>query len=73
MEIQQIAKVSQEFPERIMRIFLIIPSTKVSDTIVKPYNYTQSVHQIVENVDEVMRIDNEKMPFHKMLRLLVWR
>ncbi len=43
-----------------MRI-LIISSTQVSDTVVEPYNATLSVHQLVENADEVFCIDNEAL------------
>merc|ERR1712003_331746 len=34
---------------------------KVSDTVVEPYNATLSVHQLVENADEVMMMDNEAL------------
>merc|ERR1712025_1039502 len=34
---------------------------KVSDTVVEPYNATLSIHQLVENADEVMVIDNEAL------------
>jgi len=33
----------------------------VSDTVVEPYNATLSVHQLVENADAVMCIDNEAL------------
>merc|ERR1712025_709604 len=33
----------------------------VSDTVVEPYNATLSVHQLVENADEVMVLDNEAL------------
>jgi tubulin beta len=33
----------------------------VSDTVVEPYNATLSVHQLIENSDEVMVIDNEAL------------
>merc|ERR1712086_624833 len=39
----------------------VIPSPKVSDTVVEPYNATLSVHQLVENADDVMCIDNEAL------------
>merc|ERR1712084_11010 len=32
-----------------------------SDTVVEPYNATLSVHQLVENADDVMCIDNEAL------------
>ena len=31
-----------------------VPSPKVSDTVVEPYNATLSVHQLVENADVCM-------------------
>jgi len=44
-----------------MCTFSVFPSPKVSDTVVEPYNATLSVHQLVENADEVMVIDNEAL------------
>merc|ERR1712048_1506475 len=41
--------------------FSVVPSPKVSDTVVEPYNATLSVHQLVENADEVMVLDNEAL------------
>merc|ERR1711865_1107932 len=39
----------------------VCPSPKVSDTVVEPYNATLSVHQLVENADECMCLDNEAL------------
>ncbi|KAJ6977038.1 hypothetical protein NC653_029043 [Populus alba x Populus x berolinensis] len=36
-------------------------SLQVSDTVVEPYNATLYVHQLVENVDECMVLDNEAL------------
>ncbi|XP_048414747.1 tubulin beta chain-like isoform X6 [Stegostoma tigrinum] len=47
-----ISKIREEYPDRIMNTFSIVPSPKVSDTVVEPYNATLSVHQLVENTDE---------------------
>jgi tubulin beta len=44
-----------------MCTFSVFPSPKVSDTVVEPYNATLSVHQLVENADEVFVIDNEAL------------
>ena len=44
-----------------MNTFSIVPSPKVSDTVVEPYNATLSVHQLVENTDETFSIDNEAL------------
>merc|ERR1711988_1070585 len=56
-----ITKIREEYPDRIMETFSIFPSPKVSDTVVEPYNATLSVHQLVENADEVQVIDNEAL------------
>jgi tubulin beta len=54
-----ISKIREEFPDRMMATFSVMPSPKVSDTVVEPYNATLSVHQLVENSDETFCIDNE--------------
>jgi len=56
-----ISKIREEYPDRMMATFSVFPSPKVSDTVVEPYNATLSVHQLVENADEVMVIDNEAL------------
>merc|ERR1712093_128353 len=48
-------------PDRVMLTFSVVPSPKVSDTVVEPYNATLSVHQLVENADECMCMDNEAL------------
>ncbi len=67
-----ISKIREEFPDRMMATFSVMPSPKVSDTVVEPYNATLSVHQLVENSDETFCIDNEvgqsqKINVHSML------
>jgi len=64
-------KIREEYPDRMLATFSVFPSPKVSDTVVEPYNATLSVHQLVENSDEVMVIDNEAL-YHicnKVLKL----
>eukprot|EP00009_Paramoeba_aestuarina_P004765 CAMPEP_0201507378 /NCGR_PEP_ID=MMETSP0161_2-20130828/1054_1 /ASSEMBLY_ACC=CAM_ASM_000251 /TAXON_ID=180227 /ORGANISM="Neoparamoeba aestuarina, Strain SoJaBio B1-5/56/2" /LENGTH=445 /DNA_ID=CAMNT_0047901721 /DNA_START=33 /DNA_END=1370 /DNA_ORIENTATION=- len=56
-----ISKLREEYPDRMMLTFSVIPSPKVSDTVVEPYNTTLSIHQLVENSDESMCIDNEAL------------
>ncbi|KAF7666675.1 hypothetical protein LDENG_00096830 [Lucifuga dentata] len=56
-----INKIREEYPDRIMNTFSIMPSPKVSDTVVEPYNATLSVHQLLENTDETFCIDNEAL------------
>ena len=56
-----ISKIREEYPDRMMLTFSIFPSPKVSDKVVEPYNATLSVHQLVENVDECMVLDDEAL------------
>jgi len=56
-----ISKIREEFPDRMMCAFSVMPSPKVSDTVVEPYNATLSIHQLIDNADQVMCIDNEAL------------
>eukprot|EP00913_Durusdinium_trenchii_P028771 g26982.t1 len=49
-----ISKVREEYPDRIMETFSVIPSPKV-------YNAVLSFHQLVENSDESFLLDNEAL------------
>ncbi|CAF1026385.1 unnamed protein product [Adineta steineri] len=56
-----IAKIREEYPDRIMLTYSIVPSPKVSDTVIEPYNCVLSAHQLLENSDETFCIDNEAL------------
>ncbi|KAJ1974491.1 Tubulin beta-2A chain [Dimargaris verticillata] len=56
-----ISKIREEYPDRMMATFSVMPSPKVSDTVVEPYNATLSIHQLVENSDETFCIDNQAL------------
>jgi len=56
-----VSKMKEEFPDRIISTYSVIPSPKVSDTVVEPYNATLSVHQLVENADQCFALDNEAL------------
>ncbi|XWS42264.1 hypothetical protein CRYUN_Cryun17cG0153000 [Craigia yunnanensis] len=56
-----ISKIREEYPDQMMLTFSMFPSPKVSDTVVELYNATLSVHQLVENADECMVLDNEAL------------
>ncbi|TPX70575.1 hypothetical protein SpCBS45565_g01612 [Spizellomyces sp. 'palustris'] len=56
-----VSKIREEYPDRMMCTFSVVPSPKVSDTVVEPYNATLSVHQLVENSDLTFCIDNEAL------------
>merc|ERR1712125_317413 len=56
-----ISKVREEYPDRIMATYSVFPSPKVSDVVVEPYNSLLSIHQLIENADEVSVLDNEAL------------
>ncbi|KAM5354936.1 hypothetical protein ACJ41O_001582 [Fusarium nematophilum] len=56
-----ISKIREEFPDCMMATFSVVPSPKVSDTVVEPYNATLSVHQLLDNSDATFCIDNEAL------------
>ncbi|PNF43367.1 Tubulin beta-2 chain [Cryptotermes secundus] len=56
-----LSNIREEYPDRIMCTYSIIPSPKVSDTVVEHYNTTLSVHQLLENTDQTYCIDNEAL------------
>lgn len=56
-----ISTIREDYPDRMMCTFSVVPSPKVSDTVVEPYNATLSCHHLVETADEVFCIDNEAL------------
>ncbi|CAH0730890.1 unnamed protein product, partial [Brenthis ino] len=56
-----LSKIREEYPDRIMTTFSVVPSPKVSEVVLEPYNATLSVHQLVENTDMTFCIDNEAL------------
>ncbi|TIB03312.1 hypothetical protein E3P96_01932 [Wallemia ichthyophaga] len=55
------SKLREEFPDRMMSTFSIIPSPKVSDTVVEPYNAVLATNQLIENSDLTFMLDNEAL------------
>ncbi|KAI9095189.1 beta tubulin [Phlyctochytrium arcticum] len=56
-----VTKVREEYPDRMLATFSIVPSPKVSDTVVEPYNATLSLHQLMESSDLSFCVDNEAL------------
>jgi len=56
-----ISKIREEYPDRMMLTYSVFPSPKVSDTVVEPYNTILSIHQLIENADESVVLDNEAL------------
>lgn len=56
-----LSKIREEYPDRMLCTYSVVPSPKVSDTVVEPYNAVLTVHQLVENSDATFCIDNEAL------------
>ena len=54
-----LAKIREEYPDRIANTFSIVPSDKVSHTMTEPYNAGLALHHLIEVSDGVFCIDNE--------------
>eukprot|EP01092_Planopodium_desertum_P007664 TRINITY_DN315_c0_g1_i1.p1 TRINITY_DN315_c0_g1~~TRINITY_DN315_c0_g1_i1.p1 ORF type:complete len:374 (+),score=114.57 TRINITY_DN315_c0_g1_i1:277-1398(+) len=54
-------KINEEFPDRIISTYSVVPSPLVSETVVEPYNAMLSANQLVDNADAVFCIDNEAL------------
>eukprot|EP00927_Polykrikos_kofoidii_P004434 TRINITY_DN11749_c0_g1_i1.p1 TRINITY_DN11749_c0_g1~~TRINITY_DN11749_c0_g1_i1.p1 ORF type:complete len:463 (+),score=70.87 TRINITY_DN11749_c0_g1_i1:125-1513(+) len=55
------SKIRDEYPDRIMATFSVVPSPRVSDTVVEPYNAVLSFNQLIEYADECFMFDNEAL------------
>ena len=51
----------EEYPDRIFSSISILPSPKVSDIVVEPYNSLLALDQLIEWSDEVFCMDNEAL------------
>ena len=56
-----LTKIKEEYPDRILNTFSVIPSPKVSEVVIEPYNATLSVNQLIDNSDQTYCIDNEAL------------
>ena len=56
-----ISKITEEYPDRIINTYSVVPSSKVSYTMVEPYNAALSMHHLVEDTNGAFCIDNEAL------------
>lgn len=54
-------KIRDEYPDRVMTSYSIIPSLKISEIVVEPYNATLTINNLIENTDETFCMDNEAL------------
>lgn len=56
-----VCKMREDYPDRIVNSFSVVPSPKVSDTVVEPYNATLTFNHLIEYTHETFCIDNEAL------------
>ncbi|KIY65567.1 beta-tubulin 2 [Cylindrobasidium torrendii FP15055 ss-10] len=56
-----LSKLREEYPDRMLSTYSIMPSTAVSETVVEPYNAMLSLHQLLDSTDLTTCIDNEAL------------
>lgn len=54
-------RIREDFPDRMISTFSVVPSPKVSNTVVEPYNCVLSSHHLIDNADQTFCIDNEAL------------
>ena len=54
-------KIRDEYPDKILASFSVVPSEKISDVVVEPYNATFTFHNMIENTDCTFLFDNEAL------------
>ncbi|KAF7977042.1 hypothetical protein HWV62_4808 [Athelia sp. TMB] len=55
------SKLREEYSDRMVSTFSILPSPKVSETVVEPYNALLSLHQLIQHSDMTITLDNEAL------------
>uniref|UniRef100_A0A452SZX3 Tubulin beta chain n=1 Tax=Ursus maritimus TaxID=29073 RepID=A0A452SZX3_URSMA len=56
-----LSRIREDFPDRILNAFSVLPSPKVSDTVVEPYNAVLSLQHLAQHADACFCIDNEAL------------
>jgi tubulin beta len=56
-----ISKIREEYSDRLINTFSVIPSPLVSDTVVEPYNSILSLNQLIDSADGTFCFDNEAL------------
>lgn len=54
-------KLKEEFGSKIINTFSIVPSPKVSEVVVEPYNAILSINELIQSSDEAVCLDNEAL------------
>lgn len=56
-----ISRLLEEFSDKMVSVFCVLPSTKLSSSVIEPYNAVLALHQLIENASLVFCLDNEAL------------
>lgn len=56
-----LSKIRDEYPDRIINAYSVVPSPQVQDTVVGPYNVILSLQQLINLTDSTFCIDNQAL------------
>ncbi|EFN81109.1 tubulin beta chain isoform X1 [Harpegnathos saltator] len=61
----------EEYPGRVLKSYVVMPSSRTSDVVVGPYNAVLSINHLIECVHQVYHMDNEALYYicNSILRL----
>ena len=59
-----LSKMKEEYPDRDLLSFSVMPYSNAGDSVVSPYNAILALHQLVENTDITLLIDNQALLEH---------
>ncbi|GAA5876449.1 hypothetical protein JCM16303_003538 [Sporobolomyces ruberrimus] len=53
-----LSKIREEYPDRMLATYSVLPSPAVSETVVEPYNAVLSFNQLIDHADLTFNVDN---------------
>jgi len=56
-----VMKLHEEYADRVIETFSVVPSSKVSDSVVEPYNAVLSMNMLLDHAGIVCLVDNEAL------------
>lgn len=56
-----LTRIREEYPDRMLSTYSVLPSPKVSETVTEPYNAVLSLNQLVDHADATYCLDNEAL------------
>ncbi|XP_026666869.1 tubulin beta chain-like isoform X2 [Ceratina calcarata] len=62
-------RLKEEYPERIVKTYSVIPCAEMSDVVVEPYNAILSLSKAVDHTDQTFCVDNRAL-YHICTRVL---